>query len=153
MTLFLYRMTLPFLTLLTMMIGMDCEVIKSVVFHPIDQIHNSRSSWILPTAINFDPYRDALCGVNQYALKVKQSFTRYSESFQSDDVRYSLLLDMTMGDINLVLHDLTLMKIETLNLIDNVHRPKDVRTNDLYYLLADYFISYLELQKTRMSNK
>ena len=34
---------------------------------------------------------------------------------------------MTMNDINLVLHKITLTQIETLNLINNVHRPKDFR--------------------------
>ena len=103
-------------------------MIESVVFHPMDPIHNSISSWILTTTINFDPYKDALFGINQYALKVKQSFTRYSESFQSDDLRYSLLLNMTMDDINLVLCKITLTQIEMLNLIDNVHTSKDIRT-------------------------
>ena len=120
-------MILPLLTLLTTMIGTDCEVIESVVFHPMDQIHNSISSWILTTTINFDPYKDALFGINQYALKVKQSFTRYSESFQSDDPRYSFLFIMTMDGIHSVLHDITSTQIEMLNLIDNVHRPKDIR--------------------------
>ena len=35
---------------------------------------------------------------------------------------------MTMDDINLVLHEITLTQIEMLNLIDNVHRLKDVRS-------------------------
>ena len=103
-------------------------MIESVVFHTMDWIHSSISSWILTTTINFDPYKDALFGINQYALKVKQSFIRYSESFQSDDPRYSLLLNMIMDNINLVLHAITLTQIQMLNLIDNVHRPKDVRT-------------------------
>ena len=34
---------------------------------------------------------------------------------------------MTMDDINLVLNKITLTQIEVLNLIDNVHRTKDVR--------------------------
>ena len=51
------------------MIGMDCEVTELVVFHPVDQIYNSISSWILTTAIDFSPYKDALLGVNQYALR------------------------------------------------------------------------------------
>ena len=127
MTLFLSRMILPLLTLLTTMTGTDCKVIESVMFHPMDQIQSSISSWILTTTIDFNPYKDALFGINQYALKVKQSFTRYSESFQSDDLRYSLLLNMTMDDINLVLCKITSTKIGTLNLIDNVHRPKHFR--------------------------
>ena len=127
MTLFLSRMILPLLPLLTMLIGMDCKVIESVVFHPVDWIHSSISSWILTTTINFNPYKDALFGINQYALKVKQSLTRYSESFWRDDLRYSLFLNMTMEDINLVLCEITSTQIETLNLIDSVHRPKDFR--------------------------
>ena len=126
-------MILLCLTLLTKLIGIGCEVIELVVFHPMDQIHNSVSSWILTTAIDFDPYKDALFGVNQYALKVKQSFTIYSESFQSDDLRYSLLLNMNMDDINSVLCEITLTQIEMLNLTDNVHRSKDVRTKRSLY--------------------
>ena len=153
MTLFLYRMILPLLTLLTMMIGTDCEVIESVVFDPMDWIHNSISSWILTTTIDFDPYKDALFGINQYALKVKQSFTRYSESFQSDDLRYFLLLNMNMDDIKLVLCEITLTQIEILNLIDNVHRPKDIRTKRSLLPFGGFFISCLGLQKTGTSNQ
>ena len=83
---------------------MDCKVIEPVVFHPVDWIYNSISLWILTTATDFDPYKDAFFGLHQYALRVKQSFIRYTELFQNEDPRYSLLLNMTMGDINLVLH-------------------------------------------------
>ena len=69
-------MILPLLTLVTMMIGMDYKVIESAVSHPMDWIHSSISSWILTTTINVNPYKDALFGINQYALKVKQSLTR-----------------------------------------------------------------------------
>ena len=81
------------------MIGMDCEVTESVVFHSMDQIHNSISSWIITTAIDFNPYKDALFGINQYALKVKQSLISYSESLHSSDPTYSLLLNMKIDDI------------------------------------------------------
>ena len=117
-------MIIPLLNLLTTMIGMDCKVTELVVCHPIDWIYNSISSWILTTAIDFNPCKDALFSINQYALKVKQSLTRYSESFQSTDPRYSLLLNMTMDDINLVLCEITSTQIETPHLI---HRPKDFR--------------------------
>ena len=33
-----------------------------------------------------------------------------------------------MDDINSVLHEISSTQIETLNLIDNIHRPKDFRT-------------------------
>ena len=34
---------------------------------------------------------------------------------------------MTMDDINSVLHEITSTQIETIKLIDNIHRPKDFR--------------------------
>ena len=121
-------MILPLLTLLTTTIGMDCEVTDSVVFCPMGQIYNSISLWIITTAIEFDPYKDALFGINQYALKVKQSLISYSESFHSNNPRYSFLFSMTIHDIDLFLHEITLTQIETFNLIDDIHKPKDVRT-------------------------
>ena len=122
--------------------GLNSEVIESVVFHPVDQIHSSISSWILTTAIDFDPYKDALFDINQYALKVKQSFTRYSESFQSDDLRYPSLLTMTMDDINSVLYEITSTQIEMLNLIDNIHRPQEFRMKKIFITLR-WTISFL----------
>ena len=71
------------------MIEMGCEVTESVVFHYMDQIYNSISSWIITTAKDFNPYKDALFGVNQFTLKVNQSLISYSESFHSSDPRYS----------------------------------------------------------------
>ena len=53
-------MILPLLTLLKTMIGMDCEMTESVVFHPVDQIYNSISLWIITTAIDINPYKYAL---------------------------------------------------------------------------------------------
>ena len=94
-------MLLPLLTLLTTMIAMDCKVTESVVFHPMDQIYNSISSWIITTGTEFNPYKDALFSMNTVMpLKVKQSSISYSESFHSSDPRYSLLLNMTVDDIN-----------------------------------------------------
>ena len=89
-------MILSLLTLLTMLIGTDCKVIESVVFPPMDQIYNSISSWILTITL-FNPYKDGLFGVNQYALKVQQPLNKYSESFQSSDLRYSLFFKYDYG--------------------------------------------------------
>ena len=42
------------------------EVAESVLFHPIDQIHTSISSWILTTGISFLRYHIALDRVYHY---------------------------------------------------------------------------------------
>ena len=121
-------MLLPLLIFLTTMIGMDCEVTESVVFHPVGQIYNSISPQIITTAIDFNPYRNALFGINQYALKVKQSLISYSGSFCNSDPGYSLILNMTIDDINSVLHEFTYTQIEAFNLIDLIHKPNDIIT-------------------------
>ena len=86
-------MLLPLLILLTTMTGIDCEVTESVVFHPVDLIYNSINIWIITTAIVFNPYKDAMFSINQYALKVKQSLISYSDSFHNTEPRYFLLFE------------------------------------------------------------
>ena len=113
-------MPLPILIFLTTMIGMDCKVTESIMFHSVDWIYNSISLWIIATAIDFNPYRDALFSINQYALKVKQSLISYSDSFHSSEPRYSLLLNMTIDNINSVLHEITYNQFEDFNLIDHI---------------------------------
>ena len=125
---YLYRMTLPLLIFLITMIGMDWEVTESVVYHPVYQIYNSISLWIITTAIDLNLYRDVLFCVNQYALKVKPSLIGYSDSFHNSDPRYSFILNMSIDDINSVLHEITFTQIEASNLIDHIHNPRNIRT-------------------------
>ena len=47
------------------------EVTECVLFHPINQIHTSISSWILTTAIDFLPYHIALDRVYHYTYSSK----------------------------------------------------------------------------------
>ena len=89
------------------MLGMNCEVTESAVFHPVDWIYNSISSWIVITAIDFNPYRDALFNINQYALKMKQSSTDYSDTFDNSDPRYADIINMTINDVESVLSEIT----------------------------------------------
>ena len=118
---------------------MDSEVTESVVFHPMDQIYNSISSSIMTTAVDFNPYKDALFSINQYALKVKQSLISYSESFHSNNPRYSFLLKMTTDDIDSVLHEITLTQIEAFNLIDHIHKSKDIKNKRSLLLFCGLF--------------
>ena len=104
------------------------EVTESVVFHPVDWIYNCISLWIITTAIYLNPYKDALFSINQYALKVKQFLISYSDSFHRSDPRYSLLLNMTIDEINSVLHETTSTQFEAFNIIDHTYKLKDIRT-------------------------
>ena len=59
---------------------------------------------------------------------MKQSLIGYPESFHISDPRYCLLLNLTIDEIDLVLCEITSTKIEAFNLIDHIHKPKDIRT-------------------------
>ena len=111
---------------MTAMIEMDCEVTESVVIYPVDWIYNSISSWNITTAIDFNPYKNALFSVNQYVLKVKQSLISYSDFFHNSDPRYSLLSNMTIDDIDSVLCEITTTQVEAFNLCDHTHKPRDI---------------------------
>ena len=66
------------------------EVTESVLlFHPIDQIHTSISSWILTTAIDFLPYHMALDRVYHYTYNVKISINKAFRDFQHEDPKYN----------------------------------------------------------------
>ena len=145
--LYLYRMLIPLLLFLTTMIGMDCKVTESVVFHSGDQIYNSISLWIITTAIDFFPCKDALFSINQYALNVKQSLISYSGSLHNSDPRYSLIMNITIDDINSVLHEIfTYTQNLTFNLTYHIINPDILEPKSAYYLLVDCSISCLELQ-------
>ena len=70
-------------------VSVNSELTESVVFHPVHQIYNSISSWIITTAIDFMPYRTALLSVNVYTIRVKESLIGNSSTFQNSDPRYS----------------------------------------------------------------
>ena len=57
--------------MLAMTLGSRSEVTESVMFHPIDNIHTSISSWIINTALDFEPYSIMLYNVNEYAKSIK----------------------------------------------------------------------------------
>ena len=58
--------------MLIMTLGSRNQMTESVPFHPIDSIHTSISSWIITTALDFEPYSVMLYNVNEYAKYVVQ---------------------------------------------------------------------------------
>ena len=76
------------------------EVTESILFHPIDQIHTSISSWILTTAIDFLPYHIALDWVHHYTFNVKISINQAFRDFQHENPKYNQLLSMTLNDLS-----------------------------------------------------
>ena len=61
------------LTAFILMMTMECvdDVTESIIFHPMDKIHTSISSWIITTAIDYEPYEIMLYNVKEYAKEIK----------------------------------------------------------------------------------
>ena len=57
-----------------------------------------------------------------------QSLISYSGSFHNNDPRDSFILNMTVDDMDSVLHEITYTQIETLNLTDHIHKPRNIQT-------------------------
>ena len=57
--------------MLAMTLGSRSEMTESLLFHPTDNIHTSISSWIITTALDFEPYSVMLYTVNEYAKSIK----------------------------------------------------------------------------------
>ena len=57
--------------MLAMTLGSRSEITESVIFYPIDNIHTNISSWIITTALDFEPYGIMLYNVNEYAKSLK----------------------------------------------------------------------------------
>ena len=78
------------------------HVTESIIFHPIEQIQTSKNSWITSTAIDFQPYSNALSNIRHYAISVRDSAHKFfkSSSFDDKDLRYKKLINMTKHDID-----------------------------------------------------
>ena len=106
--------------MLAMTLGSRSEMTESVIFHPIDNIHTSISSWIMTTALDFEPYSIMLYNVNEYAKSIKSYFMSQMPLIQNKDPRYVHLFNMTLDDINMVITEISTTGIEASNLIDHV---------------------------------
>ena len=105
--------------MLAMTLGSRSEMTESVIFHPIDNIHTSISSWIVTTALDFVPYGIMLYNVNEYVKLIKSHLMLQMPLFQYKDTRYTHLFNMTLDDINMVITEISTTKLEASNLIDH----------------------------------
>ena len=96
------------------------ETSESVVFQKIEEIHSSISSWILTTALDFGPYKEALLSTQQYAHQVRVSLVDDMDSFKGTDARYGHIINMTMLDLNNVINEISRIHTDASNLIGHI---------------------------------
>ena len=85
--------------MVAMTLGSRSEMTESVLFHPIDNIHTSITSWIITTALDFKPYSAVLYKGNEYAKSIKSYLMSQTSLFQYKDPRYTYLFNITLDDI------------------------------------------------------
>ena len=104
-------------------------MIESVIFHPIDNIHTSINSWIITTALDFEPYSIMLYNVNECAKSIKSYLMSQMPLFQYKNSRYTHLFHMTLDDINMAITEISNTRIEVPNLIDHALNNNNRRFN------------------------
>ena len=115
------------------------EVTESVLFHPIDQIHMSISSWILTTAIDFLPYHIALDRVYHYIYNVKISINQAFRDFQHEDPKYNQLLSMTLNDLSSAVDQILITRTKVIDLIEHMNNDKNNKHKRSLLPLGDLF--------------
>ena len=103
------------------------EVTESVIFHLIDQIHTSISSWILTTTIDFLPYHIALDRVYNYTYNVKISINQAFRDFQHEDPKYNQLLSMILNDLSSALDQIHITRTQVSDLVAHMNDDKKNR--------------------------
>ena len=127
--------------ILTMTMECRGDVTESVIFYPVDKIHTSIRSWIITTAIDFEPYEIMLYKVKEYAKEIKNYLISQIPIFHHKDPIYTHLFNMTLDDINMVQNEISNAKTEASNLIDHVHNNHNSGIKPL--LPLGYLFSFL----------
>ena len=120
---------------------MECrsDVTESVIFHPVDKIHTSISSWIITTVIDFEPFEIMLYNVKEHAKEIKNYLISQIPIFHHKDPRFTHLFNITLDDINVAINEISNTKTEASNLIDHVHNNNNRRIKRSLLLLDDLF--------------
>ena len=92
-----------------------------MIFHPIEKIQTSKSSWIITTAIDFSPYHRAFVQTRDYVFIIKHKLSRLLANFHNENSRYLHLIDLTLGDLNSTTFELRDMYSDSSNLIGHIH--------------------------------
>ena len=100
---------------------------ESVLFHPVEQIHPSITSWILTTAIDFLLYHIALDEVYHYTYNVKLSMNQAFRDFKHENPKYNQLLSTTLNDLSSALNQIQMTRTEASDLIGHMNHGKQNR--------------------------
>ena len=104
------------------------DLMELVLFHPVDNITTSVSSWVITTAIDLQPYEIALNNVLSYVLNVRSGLRSVLHNFNNNDHRYAHIARMTKEDLTSIINEITLTQNEAYNLTNHTKKPRTKRS-------------------------
>ena len=99
-----------------------------MLFHPVDNVATIVNSWVITTAIDFQPYEIAHNNILRYALNVRSGLRSVLHTFSNNNHRYAHLARMTKEDLTSILNEITLTQNEACNLINHTKQPRTKRS-------------------------
>ena len=115
---FFFCSTLIFLSPLSCGTTTQIRRAESVIFHPVEQIQTSKTSWIISSDIDFGPYSEAMANIRNYSTFVRNSIHIFSGSLRDvTDRRHQRLLNMTWHDVNNTADSLDQIYTNFVNLV------------------------------------
>ena len=79
--------------------GSTSELKESVIFHKVEQIQTSKSSWIISSAIDLEPFNQAFKQVKIYTRSIAGSLADL-QSEREFDHHHKHLIELTRQDVN-----------------------------------------------------
>ena len=80
-------------------LGSTSEVKESVIFHKVEQIQTSKSSWIISSVIDLEPFTQAFKQVKIYTRSIAGSLA-HLQSEREFDHHHRHLIELTRQDVN-----------------------------------------------------
>ena len=80
-------------------LGSTSEVKESVIFHKVEQIQTSKSSWIISSVIDLEPFTQAFKQVKIYTRSIAGSLV-HLQSEREFDHHHRHLIELTRQDVN-----------------------------------------------------
>ena len=80
-------------------LGSTSDVKESVIFHKVEQIQTSKSSWIISSAIDLEPFTQAFRQVKLYTRSIAGSLA-HLQSERNFDHHHRHLIELTRQDVN-----------------------------------------------------
>ena len=91
--------------------------VESVILQPVVKIWTSKSSSIISTAIDYEPYGRALFDIKNYAISVRNNMHEFYKTFKLEDDTFIKLINMTREDLDRAIDRLTDFHSRFYNLI------------------------------------